>query len=119
MNVKAFCTVSFRISDPLASMQNVRGAAERYTKEMLGEQIRSEFQAVFKNTLAELGSDAYRVEAMDLPHKDDEIIRAMEEKRYDANLEARGISLLAIAVESIKFDEDSEKKIRDYELPDA
>lgn len=119
VNIKAFGTFTFKISDPFRFMNQIGGTAQRYTKDMLEQQIKSEFIAAFKNTLAELGSDKYRIEAMDLPHKDDEIVAAMCEKKYDAKIADRGITIVSVAVESIKFDEDSDKKIRDYELSDA
>lgn len=119
VNIKAFGTFTFKISNPFKFMGQLAGTAQRYTKDMLEDQIKSEFIAAFKNTLAELGSDAHKIEAMDLPHKDDEIVAAMNEKKYDAKIEERGISVVSVAVESIKFDEESEKKIRDYELSDA
>lgn len=119
VGIKAFGTYTFKIANPFVFMNAVGGTAVRYTKEMLTEQIRSEFIAVFKNTLAELGSNEYKIEAMDLPHKDDEILAAMQSKNYDAKIKERGIAILSVAVESIKFDEDSEKKVRDYELSDA
>lgn len=119
VNIKAFGSYSFFISDPFMFMNRVGGTAQRYTKDMLVEQIRSEFMAMFKNTLAELGSDQHKVEAMDLPHKDDEIIATMKNKKFDSFIQERGVTIWSIAVESIKFDDDSEKKIRDYELSDA
>lgn len=119
VNIKAFGTFTFKVSDPFKFIGQIGGTAQRYTKDMLEDQIKSEFIAVFKNTLAELGSDKYKIEAMDLPHKDDEIVSAMNGKKYDANILARGISIISVAVESIKFDEESDKKIRDYELSDA
>lgn len=119
VNIKAFGTYTFKVTNPFIFMNNVAGTSQRYTKDMLEDQIRSEFIAAFKNTLAELGSDQYKIEAMDLPHKDDEIIDAMQKKHYDSRINERGLSILSVAVESIKFDEDSEKKIRDYELSDA
>lgn len=119
VNIKAFGTFTFKISDPFRFMSQIGGTAQRYTKEMLEEQLKSEFIAAFKNTLAELGSDNYKIEAMDLPHKDDEIVAAMNGKKYDANIADRGITIVSVAVESIKFDEESDRKIRDYELSDA
>lgn len=119
VNIKAFGTFTYKISDPFRFISQVGGTSQRYTKEMLEEQIKSEFIAAFKNTLAELGSDQYKIEAMDLPHKDDEIVEAMNGKKYDSHITDRGISIISVAVESIKFDEESEKKIRDYELSDA
>ncbi len=119
VSIKAFGNFTFKIGDPFRFMSQVGGTADVYTKEMLVEQMRAEFVAAFKNTLAELGSDQYKIEAMDLPHKDDEILSAMNEKKYDARIAERGITLVSVAVESISFDEDSDKKIRDYELSDA
>lgn len=119
VNIKAFGSFTFKIYDPFLFMNRVGGTAGHYTKDNLITQIRSEFIAAFKNTLAELGSNEHKVEAMDLPHKDDEIVSIMREKKYDDHIAARGIAILSIAVENINFDTESDKKIRDYELSDA
>ncbi len=119
VEIKAFGKYTFKISDPFLFMNNIAGTANVYKRDQLVEQMRSEFISVFRNTLAELGSDKYKVEAMDLPHKDDEIIAAMKEKNYDQAIKDRGLDIVSIAVENINFTEDSNKKIRDYELSDA
>lgn len=119
VEIKAFGTYTFRISDPFAFMNNIAGTADVYHRDEIVEQMRAEFISVFRNTLAELGSDTYKIEALDLPHKDDEITTAMEAKNYDAKIKERGLDIVSIAVESISFTEDSDKKIRDYELSDA
>lgn len=119
VEIKAFGKYTFRINNPFAFMNRVAGTAEVYHREEVEEQLRSEFIAAFRNTLAELGSDTYKIEALDLPHKDDEIKTAMIEKGYDVSIRERGIEILAVSVESIKFTEESDKKIKDYELSDA
>jgi len=119
VEIKVFGKYTFKIENPFVFMNNVAGTTNIYYKDQLVEQIRSEFISVFRNTLAELGSDEYKIEAMDLPHKDDEIITAMKAKNYDEPIKNRGIILLSVAVESIKFTEESNVKIREYELSDA
>lgn len=119
VEIKVYGTYTFRITNPFAFMNNVAGTASVYKRADLSEQIRSEFIGVFRNTLTELGSDEYKVEALDLPHKDDEIVAAMKEKNYDVQIKERGLEIVSIAVTSIKFTEDSDKKIREYELSDA
>lgn len=119
VEIKAFGIYTFKIADPFLFMNNIAGTASVYKREEVIEQIRSEFISVFRNTLSELGSDKYKVEALDLPHHDDEIIAAMKEKGYDKNIKDRGLEIISVAVESIKFTEETDKKIRDYELSDA
>ncbi len=119
VEIKSFGTYTFRISNPFSFMNAIAGTASVCRRADLEEQLRAEFISVFRNTLAELGSDAYKIEALDLPHKDDEIVATMKAKKYDAQIQARGLEIMSIAVESIKFTEESDKKIRDYELSDA
>lgn len=119
VNIKAFGSYTFKVTDPFKFMSEIAGTATRYTKDLIGEQMKSEFIAAFRNTLSELGGDAYKVEAMDLPNKDDEILKAMAEKKYDSRITDRGLAIVSVAVESVKLDEESERKIHDYELSDA
>lgn len=119
VEIKAFGTFVFRIADPFLFLQKLAGTELVYRREQVVDQIRSEFVSVFRNTMAELGSDEYKIEAMDLPHKDDEIVKAMTEKGYDAHIRECGLEIVKVSVEGIQFTEESDKKIRDYELSDA
>ena len=118
VKIKVFGKYTFRISDPFRFVHQIGGTASQYTKEQLTEQIASELLSSFRNTLAELGSETYQVPALDLPHKDDEIIALMKEKHYDGAITERGVTILSISAEGITFDEASQEKIDQYELSD-
>lgn len=116
VEVKCFGKYTFKISDPAVFMSNVAGTADVYTKAPLVEQMRSEVVGAFQNVLSELGSDTHKVAALDLPNSTDEIKKTMDERVFDQPIRDRGISLVGFVVESVTLDEESEKKIDNYEL---
>ena len=118
MNVKVRCfgTYTFKISNPFAFMQELAGTAERYTKEDLNEQIRSEVVGAFSNVMNGLGSDKYKIEVMELQSKTDEIKQAMDENVFDENIRRRGLQLVSFVIENVSVDEESQAKMDNYEL---
>ena len=88
------------INDPFLFMSKVGGSASVYKKEQLIEQIKSEVVAAFSNVTNSLGSDEYKVYAMDIPNKTDEIKTMMSENVFDEPIRKRGIALESFAVES-------------------
>ncbi|MBQ3409643.1 MAG: SPFH domain-containing protein [Clostridia bacterium] len=116
VGIRCFGTYTFTINDPFLFMSRVAGTASVYKKELITGQIKSEVIAAFSNITNSLGSDQYRVNAMDIPNNTDEIRAMMEENVFDEPIRKRGIALESFAVESVTFDEKSEEKIDTYEL---
>lgn len=116
VEVKCFGKYTFKISNPALFMSEIAGTADVYKKQQLIEQMRSEVIASFQNVLNELGNSNHKVPALELPSYTDEIKQVMDEKVFDEPIRRRGISLVGFAVESVALDEDSERKIDDYEL---
>ena len=116
VEVKCFGKYTFKITDPAIFMSKVAGTADVYTKTALTEQMRSEVVGSFQNVLSELGKEEHKVAALDLPNSTDEIKKIMDERVFDQPIRDRGISLVGFIVESVTLDEESEKKIDNYEL---
>lgn len=116
VEVKCFGKYTFKIVDPAVFMSKVAGTAEVYHKGELTEQMRSEVVASFQNVLSELGSKDHKVAALDLPNSTDEIKKTMTDRVFDQPIRDRGLSLVGFVVESVTLDEESEKKIDNYEL---
>lgn len=116
VEVKCFGKYTFKIANPALFMNEIAGTADVYKKDNLVEQIRSEVIASFQNVLNELGNSEHKVPVLELPSQTDEIKEMMDEKVFDEPVRRRGISLVGFAVESVTLDEESEKKIDDYEL---
>ncbi|MBR3523415.1 MAG: SPFH domain-containing protein [Bacilli bacterium] len=118
MNVKVRCfgTYTFKICDPFAFMQELAGTAEKYTKDEVNEQMRSEIVGAFSNVMNGLGSDKYKIEVMELQSKTDEIKKAMDENVFDENIRRRGIQLVSFVIENVSVDEESQAKMDNYEL---
>ena len=116
LDIKCYGTYTFRIVDPAAFMMAVAGTALQYTKATIVEQMRSEVVAAFNNVLNSLCEDEYKVEALSLPNKTDEIKDIMSKGNFDGAIRNRGISIISFAVESVTLTEESKDKIDKYEL---
>lgn len=116
VEVKCFGKYTFKISDPAIFMSRIAGTAEEYRKEQITEQMRSEVVGAFQNVLNELGNSAHKVPVLELPSSTDEIKKAMDEKVFDQPIRDRGMSLVGFVVESVTLDDESNRKIDNYEL---
>ena len=116
VKVRCYGTYTFKIANPAIFMRNHAGTADTVTKETIVEQMRSEVVASFQNVLNELGTSKYKVPVLELPSNTDEIKQAMDEKECDKPIRERGLQLVAFAVESVTLDDESTKKIDNYEL---
>ncbi len=116
VEVKCFGKYTFVISDPATFMSKIAGTAEEYRKDAIIEQMRSEVIGSFQNVLNELGNSEHKVPVLELPSATDEIKKTMDEKVFDQPIRDRGISIKGFVVESVTLDEESNKKIDNYEL---
>ena len=116
VNVRCFGKYTFRISNPALFMNTMAGTADIYKKDLVIEQIRTEAIASFQNVLNELGNSEHKVPVLELSSQTDEIKEIMDERVFDEKIRERGITLVGFAVEPVTLDEESEKKIDDYEL---
>lgn len=116
VEVKCFGKYTFKIADPAIFMSKVAGTADVYHKSDITEQMRSEVIAAFQNVLNELGTASHKVPALDLPSSTDEIKKTMDERVFDQPIRDRGLSIVGFVIESVTLDEESEKKIDNYEL---
>jgi len=71
-----------------------------------------------QSTLNLLGTQDYKIPALDLPSRSESIIKMMHDKSFDEAIKLRGIEILSIAVSSVSFDDESQEKIDRYELSD-
>ncbi len=116
VQVRCYGTYTFRIADPAVFMRNHAGVADIVKKDTITEQMRSEVVASFQNVLNELGTSAHKVPVLELPSNTDEIKKTLDEKVFDKPIRDRGLRLESFAVESVTLDDDSLKKIDNYEL---
>ena len=115
VQVKCFGKYTYKIADPAVFMREYAGTGDVVTKDVLNEQMRSEVIASFQNVLNELGTEAHKVPVLELPSRTDEIKKTMDEKVYDEPIRKRGIQITGFAIESVTLDDESNKKIDEYE----
>lgn len=116
VEVKCFGKYTFKIEDPAVFMSKVAGTADEFRKDSLVEQMRSEVIGAFQNVLNELGNSNHKTPVLELPSSTDEIKKMMDEKVFDQPIRDRGLSIVGFVVESVTLDEESNKKIDNYEL---
>ena len=116
VNIRCYGNYTFKISDPFLFMQKLAGTADEYKKQEIDEQLHTEIMAAFANVMNSLGSDKYKIEAMELQNKTDEIKQIMDEEVFDKSIRDRGLQLVSFSVASVSFDEESKQKIDNYEL---
>ena len=116
VEVKCFGKYTFKISDPATFMSKIAGTADEFRKDDIVEQMRSEVIGSFQKVLNELGNSVHKTPVLELPSATDTIKSIMDEKVFDQPIRDRGISLVGFVVESVTLDDESEKKIDNYEL---
>ncbi len=116
VDVKCFGKYTFRVSDPCVFMSKIAGTAEEYRKDTIVEQMRSEVIAAFQKVINELGNSVHKVPVLELPSKTDDIKQVMDSEVFDQPIRDRGLTIVGFAVESVTLDEESQKKIDNYEL---
>ena len=116
VEVKCFGKYTFKIEDPAVFMSKVAGTVDEFRKGIIVEQMRSEVIGSFQNVLNELGNSEHKTPVLELPSSTDEIKKIMDEKVFDQPIRDRGLSIVGFVVESVTLDEESEKKIDNYEL---
>lgn len=116
VEVKCFGKYTFKISDPALFMSKIAGTAEEYRKDEIVEQMRSEVIGAFQKVLNELGNSEHKVPVLELPSSTDVIKKTMDEKVFDQPIRDRGMNIVGFVVESVTLDEESNKKIDNYEL---
>lgn len=116
VEIKCFGKYTFSIMNPALFMEKLAGTADVYKKDQVVEQMRSEVIAVFQNVTNELGTAKYKVPVLEMPSQTDEIRQMMDEKVFDEKIRERGLKIESFTVESVTLDDESSKKIDDYEL---
>lgn len=116
VEVKCFGKYTFKIDNPALFMSQLAGLVDEYRKDDLVEQVRSEVIASFQNVLNELGTSAHQIPVLELPSQTDEIKHIMDEKVFDEPIRNRGLKIEGFAIESVTLDDESSKKIDQYEL---
>ena len=120
MGVKVRCygKYTFKIDSEKVDvfMRNHAGIADVVTKDLLVEQMDSEVKGAFQNVLNELGNSNHKVPVLELPSNTDEIKQIMDEKVFDEPIRNRGVKLVGFVIESVSLDEESDRKISQYEI---
>lgn len=116
VKIRCYGTYTFKIENPAVFMQEIAGTANVFYKSTIIEQMRSEVIATFQNVLNELGNNKHKIPVLELPSQTDEIKEIMDEYVFDEPIRKRGLSLTGFVVESVTLDEESQKKIDNYEL---
>ncbi|MBO6233121.1 MAG: SPFH domain-containing protein [Clostridia bacterium] len=115
LKVKCFGKYTFKLEDPATFMNEIAGMADVYTKEELCNQMLAEVLDAFQNIVNGLGTEEKHIPALELPSQTDEIKEMLANSTYDEAIRRRGIKITGFSIEGVSLDEESEKKITEYE----
>ena len=116
VRIRCYGTYTFKVSDFGLFMNRIAGTQDVYRREDIIKQMQSEVMAALQNVLNELGTSKYKVPVLELPSQTDEIMHVLADRVFDQPIRDRGLQLLSFAIESVSLDEDSQKKIDNYEM---
>ncbi len=106
---------TFQIDRPDVFMQKVGGTSPIYQKDELCEQMRLEIISSFQSVLNSLCSETNKVYPLDIPAQAFLIKQIMDQQVFDAPIRNRGMKIVGFNVVRADLDEESKKKIDDYE----
>jgi len=107
---------TFKISDPALFMNNIAGTPERYIKEDIVEQMKSEVTSVFRNLLNELGNSEHKIPVNELDSHTDEIVKMMQENVFDEPIRKRGLKIETFIIQAAIPTEEAKARIEEYEF---
>ena len=116
VRIRCYGTYTFKVSDFGLFMNRLAGTRDEYRRDDIIKQMQSEVMAALQNVLNELGTSKYKVPVLELPSQTDEIMHVLADRVFDQPIRDRGLQLLSFAIESVSLDEDSQKKIDNYEM---
>ena len=113
VNVRCNGVYSYHISDPLLFYTKVCGnVKDRFTRDMIDEQLKSEFISALQPAFGALAEQELR--PAQLPAKANELKQAMNDA-LRADWLARGITVSSIALNPIRLSDEDMKKIQQME----
>lgn len=114
ISLRGFGSYIFRIIDPVAFFSNISGnVQEKYTKDILEAQLRSELQDAMLPALGELAKAGLKYD--ELPSNTEVLTDLLKEKTKEQWTDTRGIEIVSLVLSSIMPDAESVNKIRDLQ----
>jgi membrane protease subunit (stomatin/prohibitin family) len=114
IKLRGFGTYSYKITNPVLFFQNVCGAsAEVFRKEEIDQQLRAELQAAMQPAIGRVALKGIAYDQLPLYVK--EIANELNEEMSGEWRDKRGIEICTFALSSIQPDEESAKKIGQFQ----
>lgn len=117
--IRYFGEYSFQIVDPLLFFHNISGnVRDVYTKEALISLCDSEFYSALDSALNQCGNGGENFKFSELPRKQYEIAKIMDDILDESWKRRRGIEIVTVGINKVTPDEKSQAKIekRDEQL---
>jgi len=112
--IKAFGEYSYKIEDPILFYTNVSGNVEEpYTRDRMDDQLRAELMTALQPAFAKIS--AMGVRYSELPGHTEEIAMALNEVLSEKWVNLRGISVVSVALASVKASEEDERMIKELQ----
>lgn len=107
---------TFQIDRPDIFLQVIGGNTAIYEKDELCTQMRMEILASFSALLNSLCSEQNKINPLDLPSQSYNIKAMMDSQVFDQAIRNRGMRIVGFNIVSVTFDEESKRKIDEFEL---
>lgn len=114
ISLQGFGSYAFHIVNPVVFYSNISGnVQEKYTKNILELQIRSELQDAILPALGEMAKSGLKYD--ELPSNTKALTNLLKEKTKELWRDTRGIEIVSLTFSTIIPDEESIDKIRDLQ----
>lgn len=114
IKISAYGEYSYKITDPLMFYTNVTGHVDKdFTRDKIDSQFKSEIQASLQPALGKIALQKIAYDQLPLFTK--EIGKALNEELTEEWVNRRGLSIESFAIASVTPDEESAKKIEEFQ----
>lgn len=114
LKIKCFGNYVYKVINPAQFMRKYAGTADVLTKDELNIQLRSEVLMALQKILNSLSTND-KIPVLDLPSHSDDIKKTIDSEICDEQIRDRGIQIVHFVIESISLDDESQKKLDEYE----
>ena len=118
VNLKCFGEYSYHVTDPVLLYTNVMGnMADSFKREALDSQLKSELLTALQPAFAAIS--AQRIEYDQLPAHTKELAELLNNELSDKWRDLRGIEIVSFGMNSVKADEEDEKRLKELQVAGA
>lgn len=118
VNLKCFGEYSYHVTDPVLLYTNVMGnMTDSFKRDAIDSQLKSELLTALQPAFAAIS--AQRIEYDQLPAHTKELAELLNSELSDKWRDLRGIEIVSFGMNSVKADEEDEKRLKELQVAGA